>query len=868
MTQDILIWWLVIQVIGILALPITTSLFRALPDRGYAFSKTLGLLLLSYGAWLVAMFGIAPFGKGLLIFLLLLMGIVYGVLFYRNRQRNTSPTPDDQPQNKPSVYVPTPVAYLKEHWASILVYEGLFLAALLFLAWMRGFQPDPWGTERPMDFAFFNAIQRSSLFPPHDPWMAGYSINYYYFGYLMMAVVALLSGIDPSPAFNLSLALIFALTAINIAGLLSNLVTLTYRYKLQAAQPAQHTPSPPTSERGTRFVAIRSLLVVVGTLLVLIAGNQVGALQVIIGDYRIVALDDTQLIAALQQSIGDLSQDEVKEITLPYPVRTGDGNFGTLTTLERTDRIKDFNWWWASRALWDEQIDDRLPEGEQAVRVYNITEFPFFSFWLGDMHPHVMALPFGLLAMALALTTLARQDRVTFARGKYGWGDLLLAGLILGSLYTINSWDMPTYTLLLGAALLLVAMRHPKPDGTIAWGALGGQVGVLALTMFVLFIPFYLTFHSFAGANTEPLIDLPILGKLSEIVAPLNGSQTGWHAFLIIFGLFLIPLTAFAYLIPAQRLWSPATDYLLLGLTPLLVVIGLITDFPLMAMGGLMLFAFARATQRIHTPAEAFVLLVLALGCAITLGTDLIFVRDVFNSRMNTIFKFYYQVWLLWGSVTAYVMWWLLVRGWQAVGEGTGDKGKVSPLRRVVVGLISGVFLLLLGGSLVYPAINLYHMNKGSERKGLDGETPRERSPAGEESIRWLREHASQGSVLLEMVPELGGAYNTEGYGGVSASTGIPTVMGWTGHERQWRGGQPSVYEQIGPRQADVDRIYSTTDVGQAQNLLNKYNVTHVYIGRLERDAYTAESLAKFAKMGEQVFQKDDVTIYHISPIP
>jgi uncharacterized membrane protein len=182
----------------------------------------------------------------------------------------------------------------------------------------------------------------------------------------------------------------------------------------------------------------------------------------------------------------------------------------------------------------------------------------------------------------------------------------------------------------------------------------------------------------------------------------------------------------------------------------------------------------------------------------------------------------------------------------------------------VVVGLISVVFLLLLAGSLVYPVINVYHMSKGSERRGLDGETPRERSQAGEESIRWLREHAPQGSVLLEMVPELGGAYNSEGYGGVSASTGIPTVMGWTGHERQWRGGQPSVYEQIGPRQADVDRIYSTTDVGQAQTLLNKYRVTHVYIGELERNAYAAESLAKFAEMGEQVFHMDEVTIYKL----
>ena len=122
-----------------------------------------------------------------------------------------------------------------------LGYEALFAAALIFLALLRSYNPNPWGTERPMDFALFNAIRRSVAFPPHDPWLSGYSINYYYFGYLLMAVVALFSGLDPAVAYNLSLALVFALTALGAAGIVVNLIGL--------AADRRPTTDPSTSLR-------------------------------------------------------------------------------------------------------------------------------------------------------------------------------------------------------------------------------------------------------------------------------------------------------------------------------------------------------------------------------------------------------------------------------------------------------------------------------------------------------------------------------------------------------------------------------------------------------------------------------------------
>jgi YYY domain-containing protein len=858
MITDIFIWWLVVQVIGLLGLPLTTFFFRTLPDQGYAFSKSMGLLLIGYGGWLLAMFGLGSFGAPLLLIVGLLVGGA-GMLLQRTRVSEYAPAGPEPITTKARLarLLLGPQAG-RLSGRTLLTYEVVFVVALLFMAWLRSYNPHPWGTERPMDYAFFNAIRNSALFPPHDPWLAGYSINYYYFGYLLMAVVGLLSGRDPAVAYNLALALIFALTALGTTGIIFNLIAMTRREQ----QPETDDTNEPRSRRSWSF-GPRLLVALLGVVLVLLVGNQAGALQVITGNHRVVALDGPQLASALAQAVRG-----AETIELPYPANTSD--FGEITRLERENGLDNFNWWWPSRTLWDDYSAEGRP------RQYTITEFPFFSFWLGDMHPHVMALPFGLLAMALTLTTLTRPALPTFAQGRQGWADLIMTGLILGSLYTINSWDLPTYVLLYAGAILLLYLHLNA--GTISWRHLGKQFGLVLLALFLLFSPFYLTFHSLVG-SAAPLLDIPLLGKITRIIGPVWADRSGLHEFLIIFGLFVLPLSAFVYLTRSRNQTASQRSVNALGivaghtegeaspsftrsalnlafnpwLTPLLLLIGLLIGFPLLALLGLGLLAARQAVRRATVPAEAFVLLIITLGCAISFGTELIYIRDVFEGmsvRFNTIFKFYYQVWLLWGSVTAYALWWLLTQ--------------TTHTRRIVAYSIGALFTVFLAGGLIYPAINLRDMVTKGTQVGLMGETPREHSVAGREAIRWLREHVTPGNVVLEAVHPHGGSYNGEGFGGVSAGTGLPTVIGWVGHEEQWRGGDEAARAELEPRKTDVELIYSTPDPAQARALLDKYDVRYVYVGELERQNYTQESLAKFDQIGQPVFQMDEVTIYAI----
>jgi YYY domain-containing protein len=855
----VFIWWLVVQVFGLLGLPIAAFVLRSLPDRGYAFAKALGLLLTGYGAWLLAMLGFGSFGTLLLLLVMLGLGALGAWLLHAQWGVTLRPGPLAAHLR----------GLLAQHWRSIVFYELLFAALLVGLVWMRahsvGFVgPHPWGTERPMDFAFFNAIRYSASFPPVDPWLAGYSINYYYFGYLLMAVLATFSGLEPATAYNLSLAVIFALTGLGVAGIILNLVQLT-RQRLASVEQAR-------PGYGGYLAAL------LGVLLVLLVGNQAGALQVIVGDQRVVALDARQLNTAVAQAI---AQQEGEPIHLPYPARTSD--FDTFTTLEPTDRVEDFDWWWPSRALWDAYADPTHAE-PYPLRRYNITEFPFFSFWLGDMHPHVMALPFNLLMLALVLATLARPELPQFAVGGRGWLELLLTGALLGSLYVINSWDLPTYALLYSGALLLLGVRLAGGLAGVRWWVLARTLLLTVLAAYLLFAPFHLTFRSLVGF-AEPLIDLPLVGGLSTIIAPYTASRSGLHAFLIIFGLFVLPLLALVYLSPTLRAAPqsapgdnneatddddapaaapPASSFaalaaLLPWLPPLLLLLGLLVGFPLLALAGLGLLAAWRAVRSAAAPdtpapAESFALLVVALGCAICFGTELIYIRDVFNNRMNTIFKFYYQVWLLWGTLAAFALWWL--SAWAGSAQAVPRL-----LRRLTLASVQIVFVLLLAGGLVYPALNLRMVLTEGSWEGLAGLTPRERTPEGEAAIEWLRSNTPRGSVILEAV---GPSYNGEGYAAISASTGRPTVLGWAGHQIQWRGGDSAARAELTPREDEIELIYSTGDEAQALDLLDKYNVRYVYVGQLERQRYDAASLEKFARIAEPVFEEGQVTIYRV----
>src|SRR5690606_2315670 len=154
---------------------------RWLPDRGYIFAKPLGLLLAGYLFWLLGFAGLVPTNRGGWLIALSAVAVVSG-LALRGRWAEVR-------------------AWLAANRRQVATAEIVFGAASVFLAIVRAYNPEISGTEKPMDFAFVNGVLRSDRFPPLDPWLAGHSISYYYFGHMLMAGLIDVSGVRPAVGF-------------------------------------------------------------------------------------------------------------------------------------------------------------------------------------------------------------------------------------------------------------------------------------------------------------------------------------------------------------------------------------------------------------------------------------------------------------------------------------------------------------------------------------------------------------------------------------------------------------------------------------------------------------------------------------------
>jgi len=832
---DVLVWWLVAQLLGIAVLPVAWRLFAGLPDRGYAFARPLGIFLVSYIMWLLAIFGLVQNSRATAIFILVALGVASWWTALRRAPEAPLAAPSDAGGRTQRVSVgggktrtrkaaraartaaglPPLVAWLKAHVPIIAVEEAIFLGGILVWAFFKAHNPEIVATEKPMELAFLNGILRSDYFPPLDPWLSGFSISYYYMGYLMMALLTRLSGSAPTVAFNLMSVVTFALT---LTGAFSIV------YNLAARRNTAGRDKPPMAAVASGLLA---------SFFVAIMGNLQGLLEFFYAH--------GMGSAAFWKWVG------IADMTQPYA-----SNTWYPTT----------NWWWwkASRVI-----------GTQgAIGDYTINEFPFFSFMLGDNHPHVLALPYGLLAIALALALLLRQhsDLLPLLRERR-WSRLAAAWLLPALLFVgflfLNTWDLP---MCLAVATLAYAVPVFRARNALDGEALKEialfVVPVVALGI-VLYLPFLISFQSQASGfgfvrirsqlHHFLIIFAPFLFMIGGLLAVKVQEWRSWPAERRAGGKrWALPIAVGGAVVLAVllalQLWTTVTTLLLASLSGVLVSIMLVV-FICVAL--FVLLAHVRADL-----SDIFVIILIGVGCFVALVPEWVHIQDTFGGatvRMNTVFKFLYQAWILLALSAAYAFYAVLTH------RPAGLRLSFSPLRIVYLVLA----IALITGASFYPVMAFY--TKANQFQGaatLDGMAYMKSSaPDDYEAILWLNKNISGAPVILESV---GGQYSE--YGRVSAHTGLPTVLGWPGHEVQWRG-DATGWES---RESDVNRIYATTDVNEARELLRKYGVTYVYVGSLERNARTADNkarydataLGKFATFMDVVYQKGSVTIYRM----
>src|SRR5690606_12750641 len=261
--------------------------------------------------------------------------------------------------------------------------------------------------------------------------------------------------------------------------------------------------------------------------------------------------------------------------------------------------------------------------------------------------------------------------------------------------------------------------------------------------------------------------------------------------------------------------------------------------------------ALWRAAERKEEDGKLLVPVLAAMTTALLLifGAEFFYVTDVFGSRLNTVFKFYYQAWLLLGIAGAAGAWWLL-------GE---IRSREAPSLKFAHAAWAGLAALLMAGALLYPLGATLSRTEGLAKadRTLDGLEFAARSSPGDYALAlWLKRNADKDDRLIEAV---GRQYSPAGR--LSAWTGVPSVLGWAGHERQW--GRSDT--ELAQREAAVEAVYSTTSLEDALAILQQYGVTYVAVGSVERSTYPPEGLQKFESL-QPVASAGTSVLYRVPP--
>ena len=713
--RDILAWALATELMGLAILPLLRSFFDNRRDAAL-LSRPIGLAVVAYVAWLLSLLTPLGFQRSTLIIALAAVAAVSHFV----RRRSTAGSAAGAP-------------WWWWQWGDEEKLGAiLFWSATGVFVLIRAAGPAILGAEKFMDLAFLNSLARYPGMPPGDPWMAGKTINYYYWGYLLAAAQAQLSGVAPMTAYNLSVASFAGFSFVSATCLGLRLSKGRLGVGLAAGA-------------GTVF-----------------AGNLAGALDA---------------------------------WSAPFAA--------------------DFDYWHASRVIGPENLK-------------TINEFPFFTFFHADLHPHLLAFPFFIAAFVIAHRWVEKGPE----KGAGGWPSMLLLALTAGTARAASLWNMPAMAILLVLCGIFRSTRGERVPA-LREGAAGGLAG--GLVFFASLVLFYPYTSSFQLENKG-------LGRATMF--------SGVIEFLGVWGIL--------FAVCALGLWPRAGDDSEqarrrrdLGLAiaaAASLLAGLALRMPAMTIVLFLGFLAARAAWKGLHDAEGdasgvFAAFLILLGLGMIGGCELVYFKDTYGQdlqRMNTIFKFYHQAWPL-----------IAIGGAVFAGRAVLAAGRKSLLQR---GFLTACLLL----AALWPlnaAVSRFRQKDGP--LSLDARGPLARRGAGDAAvIDWFLHNARLGTVLLEAS---GDPYSE--FARMSSHTGIPTVLGWANHEGLWRSNEKEVADRL----ARIKLVYTTPDPRVAWDSIQRYGVTHVVVGDMERRLYGGAAAVPNFPFLSPVFSSGGTTIYSVA---
>lgn len=867
---ELLQMWALMEILGFLFLPLTITVFHNLPDRGWAFSKALGLAVLAFCVWLPLMtLQFLPFSQPF-IFGVLLILIAANVLgFLRVRK--------------------TLLDLIRSNYFYILCTELIFFGMIFLLGWLRSYDPDIRNFEMFMDEGFLAAIMRSPHFPPSDMWYAGQPINYYYYAHYNIAMLAKLIGQTPSIAFNTGICMFFGLTATNLFGVTCNIVAWA-RHRRQRATTLSGAGATAGNLRPDRVLPSMNgalpyglLTMLLGLVLGNLAATQTwwvnhgdlpafawfNASRVIVNTINEfpafsfllscfhahvlalaftivgVALAFNLLLEANGQGLAAFGRGWRMPLTLGMTALL----LGSLyamngwdypTYLSLTLLCLGLQQWLVHRTglTWDFVLDTFTA----CVVLAALSFFLFLPFYLNFVSP----------AQGLGLVNAADRTPLVDEVLIYG----VFAFIFLSFLLTNFFRNRPVPAVMRTTASQRVPTQAEEQQRFYAYHT-PAQLPHLAL-------PTAQAPQERADAIRIGTLDDDTLHAEQEHPA----STTSVHQEALTPPSTNNGLTSTAAVRTTGMDWR---DIRFLGLVITLLAavfllvllknsVTFVVTGSLAALGAILTLYHLKERER------AFILLLGATACALVAFCEIIFLRDVFADqvpRMNTVFKFYFQAWALLSIVGGAGTYFVLENLRITFPVPTFSR-RVYTISRVLWSLALAVFLLM---GAVYPlTAPQQRENDFTQRSNsLDGlDYMRTYDPSDYAAILWINSHITGNPVIVEAP---GPEYSD--YGRIAVFTGLPSVINWPGHELQWRinwfsGNGGANGADFSRRASDVNKIYTDTSSQEVLALLALYNVQYLYVGPLEQSSYVGANLQRFQSFMQVVYQKDGVTIYKV----
>ncbi|MBQ4271266.1 MAG: hypothetical protein II718_05530 [Clostridiales bacterium] len=846
--MQVLKWILVLLLFGFAAFPISAYIFKRTGSCGFFLSQPLGLLLVSLLIWELTYLHVFRFTR--IFIIITLIGVAAFSYLFKPLRENLIKS------------LSAPMVVEK-----IALEETLFAIVLTVLCYFKGFVPDINGQEKFMDYGFIMSMLRCSTLPANDMWLSGYSINYYYFGQFIYALVIKLSGIQSGIGYNISMCSAIAIP-----------FSMCFAIGCMFAETAEDFGLH--ASKVMRFAC--------GTLCAFSA--------IIFGNSHSFFYDEESMGNPLLKLFGKMGINVGRTDGFFYPDST---------------RYIGYNP--------DSRYDPNILNGGDMT----IEEFPFYSFLVGDLHAHVVSTMVVLLIMAVCVSWLRslydyRRDELFDYKGQGIMNfrseggiffrelrqavplHMIVAAVLLGCAQMTNYWDFLIYYIFLSMTTLVISTKVSRVFADFYGTAIffcslfailgvylmAGDRPVFMVVMDIMLFVVILAADVFSpSAMTRVSVGMSFIFTVANIIAlPFNSHFDmisnslakcinhsspfqlfilyGTHVFIgILFIVVTICHKNYNYGISkknrdAEVYGQPGNGYT----NPIAKFIG---ERNLM---------------------DVFVCGMVVVGILLIIAPEIFYVRDIYTSgylRSNTMFKFTYAAFIILSNAMAYsavrLMWYV------------NKKGRYSyPLFLAAIALI--LLVVIVPGHYTYVALDQRNNGrlKREDYKTLDGtaylETFSSRDAGLIETgnlkeyadcIEWFNTEVKGNHVILEAYGE---SYHD--YDIVSAYTGLQTVCGWETHEWLWRfhgivdpetdllisDPEADVWDlYLTPRHADIYTVYTYDDPFVIYEILDRYNVEYVILGDIERNKFSYDNTEVISSLGEIVYTSGNLNVIKIN---